>query len=86
MTVAASQFGVLGTADAKDDVYTCIIGIDRRTTARRRSRHRRGRRRQRYGDRTAVVSVDRQPAPIVDRQFEIEFLGRGVEAFAFTFG
>jgi len=28
----------------------------------------------------------RQPKPIVDRQFEIEFLDSGVEAFAFTFG
>jgi thiol-disulfide isomerase/thioredoxin len=28
----------------------------------------------------------RQPKPIVDRQFEIEFLGPGVEVFAFTFG
>jgi thiol-disulfide isomerase/thioredoxin len=28
----------------------------------------------------------RQPKPIVDRQFEIEFLGPGVELFAFTFG
>jgi hypothetical protein len=28
----------------------------------------------------------RQTKPIVDRQFEIEFLDPGVEAFAFTFG
>ncbi len=28
----------------------------------------------------------RQPKPIVDRQFEIEFLDAGVEAFDFTFG
>ena len=28
----------------------------------------------------------RQPKPIADRQFEIEFLDSGVEAFAFTFG
>jgi len=28
----------------------------------------------------------RQPKPIVDRQFEIEFLDSGVEAFSFTFG
>ena len=28
----------------------------------------------------------RQPKPIVDRRFEIEFLDPGVEAFAFTFG
>jgi thiol-disulfide isomerase/thioredoxin len=28
----------------------------------------------------------RQPGPIAVRQFEIEFLGPGVEAFAFTFG
>ena len=28
----------------------------------------------------------RQRAPIVDRQFQIEFLDRGVEALAFTFG
>jgi hypothetical protein len=27
-----------------------------------------------------------QPKPIADRQFEIEFFGSGVEAFAFTFG
>ena len=28
----------------------------------------------------------RQPGPIVDRQFEIEFLDAGVEAYSFTFG
>jgi hypothetical protein len=28
----------------------------------------------------------RQPKPIADQQFQIEFLGPGVEAFAFTFG
>jgi thiol-disulfide isomerase/thioredoxin len=28
----------------------------------------------------------RQPKPIIDRRFEIEFLDPGVEAFAFTFG
>jgi thiol-disulfide isomerase/thioredoxin len=28
----------------------------------------------------------RQPGPIADRKFEIEFLDRGIEAFAFTFG
>jgi hypothetical protein len=28
----------------------------------------------------------RQPKPIADRQFEIEFLDAGVEAFDFTFG
>jgi hypothetical protein len=28
----------------------------------------------------------RQPAPIADRLFEIEFLDPGVEAFVFTFG
>jgi hypothetical protein len=28
----------------------------------------------------------RQPNPIVDRQFEIEFIDPGVEAFDFTFG
>ena len=28
----------------------------------------------------------RQQNPIGERQFEIEFLGSGVEAFAFTFG
>jgi thiol-disulfide isomerase/thioredoxin len=33
-----------------------------------------------------LYQLIRQPAPIVDRQFEIEFLGPGVEAFAFTFG
>lgn len=33
-----------------------------------------------------MYQLIRQPKPIVDRQFEIEFLGPGVEAFAFTFG
>ena len=33
-----------------------------------------------------LYQLIRQPGPIVDRQFEIEFLGSGVEAFAFTFG
>jgi thiol-disulfide isomerase/thioredoxin len=33
-----------------------------------------------------LYQLIRQPAPIADRQFEIEFLGPGVEAFAFTFG
>jgi thiol-disulfide isomerase/thioredoxin len=33
-----------------------------------------------------MYQLIRQPAPIVDRLFEIEFLDPGVEAFAFTFG
>jgi thiol-disulfide isomerase/thioredoxin len=33
-----------------------------------------------------LYQVIRQPKPIVDRLFEIEFLDSGVEAFAFTFG
>jgi thioredoxin family protein len=33
-----------------------------------------------------LYQLIRQPKPIVDRQFEIEFLDQGVEAFAFTFG
>jgi thiol-disulfide isomerase/thioredoxin len=33
-----------------------------------------------------LYQLIRQPQPITDRQFEIEFLGPGVEAFAFTFG
>jgi len=42
------------------------------------------------GEGTASVQrlyqLIRQPGPIADRQFEIEFFGPGVEAFAFTFG
>jgi thiol-disulfide isomerase/thioredoxin len=42
------------------------------------------------GDGTAVdqrlYQLIRQPAPITDRHFSIEFLDPGVEAFAFTFG
>ena len=42
------------------------------------------------GDGTAaeqrLYQLIRQPRPIVDRTFEIEFLDAGVEAFAFTFG
>jgi hypothetical protein len=33
-----------------------------------------------------LYQLIRQPKPIVDRQFEIEFFSSGVEAFAFTFG
>ncbi len=43
---------------------------------------------QGYGTATEqrLYQLIRQPEPIVDRRFEIEFLGPGVEAFAFTFG
>ncbi|MBV9688790.1 MAG: hypothetical protein JO202_03660 [Ktedonobacteraceae bacterium] len=33
-----------------------------------------------------LYQLIRQPQPIADRHFEIEFLDAGVEAFAFTFG
>ena len=33
-----------------------------------------------------LYQLIRQPRPIVDRTFEIEFLDAGIEAFAFTFG
>jgi thiol-disulfide isomerase/thioredoxin len=33
-----------------------------------------------------LYQLIRQPGPIADRQFEIEFFGPGVEAFSFTFG
>jgi thiol-disulfide isomerase/thioredoxin len=33
-----------------------------------------------------MYQLIRQPSPIVDRQFEIQFLDSGVEAFSFTFG
>jgi hypothetical protein len=33
-----------------------------------------------------MYQLIRQPKPIAERQFEIEFLDSGVEAFAFTFG
>ena len=33
-----------------------------------------------------MYQLIRQPLPIVDRRFEIEFLDRGAEAFSFTFG
>jgi hypothetical protein len=32
-----------------------------------------------------LYQLIRQPGPIVDRIFEIEFFDAGVEAFAFTF-
>jgi thiol-disulfide isomerase/thioredoxin len=42
------------------------------------------------GDGTVIeqrlYQLIRQPKPVADRQLEIEFLGSGVEAFAFTFG
>jgi hypothetical protein len=33
-----------------------------------------------------MYQLIRQPEPIADRQFEIEFLDAGVQAYAFTFG
>jgi len=33
-----------------------------------------------------LYQLIRQPKPIADRHFEIEFLDAGVEAFVFTFG
>jgi hypothetical protein len=33
-----------------------------------------------------LYQLIRQPNPLADRQFEIEFLDSGVEAFVFTFG
>ena len=33
-----------------------------------------------------LYQLIRQPMPIMDRTFEIEFMESGVEAFAFTFG
>ena len=33
-----------------------------------------------------MYQLIRQPAPVGDRLFEIEFLDPGVEAFVFTFG
>jgi hypothetical protein len=33
-----------------------------------------------------MYQLIRQPRPISDRQFEIQFLDAGVEAFSFTFG
>jgi thiol-disulfide isomerase/thioredoxin len=41
-----------------------------------------------YGTATEqrLYQLIRQPGPIADRQFEIEFLDAGVETFAFTFG
>jgi hypothetical protein len=33
-----------------------------------------------------LYQLIRQPKPVAERQFEIEFLDPGVEAFAFTFG
>jgi len=33
-----------------------------------------------------LYQLIRQPGPISERQFEIEFLDSGMEAFAFTFG
>jgi thioredoxin family protein len=33
-----------------------------------------------------LYQLIRQPKPIAERRFEIEFLDPGAEAFAFTFG
>jgi hypothetical protein len=33
-----------------------------------------------------LYQLIRQPKPVADRRFEIEFIDPGIEAFAFTFG
>jgi hypothetical protein len=33
-----------------------------------------------------MYQLIRQPPPVIDRLFEIEFLDSGVDAFSFTFG
>jgi Thioredoxin like C-terminal domain len=33
-----------------------------------------------------MYQLIRQQMPIIDRRFEIEFIGAGAEAFSFTFG
>jgi hypothetical protein len=33
-----------------------------------------------------MYQLIRQPSPVADRQFEIQFLDAGAEAFSFTFG
>jgi hypothetical protein len=37
-------------------------------------------------DQPRMYQLIRQPAPIADRDFEIEFLDAGAEVFSFTFG
>jgi hypothetical protein len=37
-------------------------------------------------DEQRLYQLIRQPQPIADRLFEIEYLGPGVEAYCFTFG
>jgi hypothetical protein len=37
-------------------------------------------------DQPRMYQLIRQPAPIADRLFEIEFLDPGAEVFVFTFG
>jgi hypothetical protein len=37
-------------------------------------------------DQQRMYQLVRQQGPVVDRLFQIEFLDRGAEAFAFTFG
>jgi hypothetical protein len=39
-----------------------------------------------HADYQRMYQLIRQPAPISDRRFEIDFLDDGVEAFVFTFG
>ena len=61
--------------------------LPRRPAGDRRARHRRRCRRQRHGvASSALYQLIRQPAPITERVFEIEFLDPGVELFCFTFG
>lgn len=37
-------------------------------------------------DQPGMYQLIRQPTPITDREFEIEFLDAGAEVFSFTFG
>ena len=64
-----------------------VPGVPRRPARRRRARD--GRRRPTAAgivDEQRTYQLIRQPGPIDDRRFEIEFLDAGVEAYCFTFG
>ena len=77
-----SRHGPCGARSARS-----VPRADRRTAAGACSRRRRRRRGQRNGRRSSgCINSSGNRARSQDREFEIEFLDPGVEAFAFTFG
>ena len=89
MTIVAAQLGMIGCAKEQSSEETQGALISEETTTNPDVRALRIDVDE-QGNGTVseqrLYQLIRQPKPIADRHFEIEFLESGVEAYCFTFG